>query len=138
MADEETWEQRQRMYQEFLELTPRQVQDLIEAEYDPYPEGHEWHGEPISGEEVWREWNEFETREVEGLGSVTVVQHVGGGEGSGETLYKVVRVQGQPFGVRYFEMPGWYMSYDGSHYDGDLFEVEPVETVVTVYRRVGK
>lgn len=138
MADLSDYEDRRKRYEAFANLTPSQVQDLIEAPYDPYPEGHEWHGEPISGEDVWHEWDEFETREVEGLGSVTVVHRVGGGEGSGETLYKIVRVQGQPYGVRYFEMPGWYQSYDGSHYDGNLFEVEPVETVVTVYRRVEK
>jgi hypothetical protein len=133
---ENTYEERRARFEKFAALTSAEVQDLLEAEYDPYPEGHEQHGDPVSGEDVWHEWEKFESRDVPGLGKVTVVEHVGGGEGEGERLYKVVRVEGDPYGVRYFQMDGWYMSYDGSHYDGDLFEVEPVETVVTIWRRV--
>ncbi len=89
-------------------------------------------------EEVgWDIWDELERREVSHplLGTVKVVQNVGGGEGAGETRYIVFRIEDES-GVRFFQMNGYYMSYDGSHFDGPFVEVTPKQKTITVYEEV--
>lgn len=82
---------------------------------------------------------EFEWREAEGsvgkvydvLGGVEVVASDPGGEGHGESIWVVVRVNetGQLFRIE-----GYYASYgDGSQYDGELREVKAQERTVIVY-----
>lgn len=51
-------------------------------------------------------------------------------EGGGEQVYAVVKV-----GDQYFRKPGYYMSHDGSYWDGTLFEVEPSVQTVTDYQK---
>lgn len=59
---------------------------------------------------------------------VKEVAHQGGGEGQGENVWLVFEVDG-----RLFKTTGFYMSYDGTTWDGDVTEVKPVQKVVTVF-----
>lgn len=52
-----------------------------------------------------------------------------GGEGQGDSLWVVFRV-----GDQLFRKSGYYNSWDGGYFDGDLEEVEPYEVTVTRYR----
>jgi hypothetical protein len=65
--------------------------------------------------------------------TLTCVDQVGGGEGSGEHWHSVIKAESRAvLGTsRYFYIPGWYASYNGTEveYDG-LYEVEPYEKVV--------
>jgi hypothetical protein len=65
--------------------------------------------------------------------TLTCVDQVGGGEGSGEHWHSVIKAESRavPGTSRYFYIPGWYASYNGTEieYDG-LYEVEPYEKVV--------
>lgn len=65
-----------------------------------------------------------------GVGDVEKVASEPGGEGHGEDIWVVVRTidTGQ-----LFRMNGWYASYDGSNYDGELYEVRAQERTVVVY-----
>ena len=65
--------------------------------------------------------------------TLTCVDQVGGGEGSGEHWHSVIKAESRavPGTSRYFYIPGYYASYNGTEieYDG-LYEVEPYEKVV--------
>jgi hypothetical protein len=65
--------------------------------------------------------------------TLTCVEQVGGGEGSGEHWHSVIKAESRavPGTSRYFYIPGYYASYNGTEieYDG-LYEVEPYEKVV--------
>ncbi len=52
-----------------------------------------------------------------------------GGEGQGDEYWIVFRVADQ-----LFEKDGYWQSWEGGEYDGDLYEVEPYEVTVTKYR----
>jgi len=110
-------------------MNEEQVEEKIEAFY-----------EEKDGEFSWHEFEwELESNKsvvIPGLGKVGYVeQH--GGEGEGDQywlVFSVVMESDLDKGmVRYFKKPGWYASYDGGHYDGELFEVTPQERVVTFY-----
>lgn len=64
------------------------------------------------------------------LGKV-VVEDVQGGEGDGAPIHVIIKV-----GERYFQMDGYYSSWDSSEMDGELFEVQPKEVKVTQYERI--
>jgi hypothetical protein len=70
--------------------------------------------------------------------TLTCVEQVGGGEGSGEHWHSVIKAESRavPGTSRYFYIPGWYASYNGTEieYDG-LHEVEPYEKVVIDWKR---
>ena len=51
-----------------------------------------------------------------------------GGEGSGESVWTIIRV-----GVQFFKKTGYYASYDGTHWDGDVTEVKRKQRTVTFY-----
>ena len=51
-----------------------------------------------------------------------------GGEGSGESVWAIIKV-----GVQYFKKTGYYMSHDGTHWDGDVTEVKRKQRTVTFY-----
>lgn len=67
--------------------------------------------------------------EIPGLGTATHIDGEHGGEGSAEYIWQVWKI-----GEQYFQKTGYYMSYDGSTWDGDLTEVEPFEKTVTDWR----
>lgn len=61
------------------------------------------------------------------------VDQQGGGEGEGERWYSVIKAESRavPGTSRYFYIPGYYTSYDGTSIDYDYaYEVEPFEKVV--------
>lgn len=61
------------------------------------------------------------------LGRVKLVEQVGG-EGQGDHAHLVFQV-----GSRLFRKDGYHASFDGTHYDGDLYVVTRQEKTVTVY-----
>lgn len=67
------------------------------------------------------------------LYGIKSVYHDGGGEGHGEYIESIIEVDG-----RLFRKTGYYMSYDGSTWDGDLEEVEAYEKTVIDYRPVSR
>lgn len=96
-----------------------------------------------SGDFSWEEFVEriqgFKHRTLEhnlealipGVGVIEVVEDEGG-EGQGDEYWFVLKItDGES--VRFFRMDGYYASYDGGYYDGELKEVHPVERVVTFY-----
>lgn len=61
------------------------------------------------------------------------VDQQGGGEGEGEHWHSVIKAESRvvPGSARYFYIPGYYASYDGTNIDYDYtYEVEPFEKVV--------
>jgi len=70
--------------------------------------------------------------------TLVVVDQKGGGEGSGEhwhSVLKAVDVADSNI-VRYFYIPGYYASYDGTTIDfDDIYEVTPFEKVVIDWKR---
>lgn len=54
-----------------------------------------------------------------------------GGEGQGDELWVVYRIDDQ-----LFKKDGYWVSHDGSYWDGDFYEVEPYEITITKYRKV--
>ena len=70
--------------------------------------------------------------------TLTCVDQEGGGEGEGEHWHSVIKAESRavPGTSRYFYIPGYYASYNGTEveYDG-LHEVEPYEKVVIDWKR---
>jgi hypothetical protein len=125
-------------YKTFKNLSASEIQNLIEAGWSTYDPESEWSSpkDRVEDSEVWDEWDDYQTQQIEGLGAVTVLDSVGGSEGGGEYAHKIVRVSNSQGDHRFFQKPGWYQSYDGAHWDGDLFEVAPVQRTVTVWEKV--
>jgi hypothetical protein len=80
---------------------------------------------------VWFGKNDSEF--VPGLGTVKVVDTVGGSEGDGEYMHVVVEVVSADGSVAYFKKTGTYDSWDSNDWDGDLEQVQPVSKTITVY-----
>lgn len=91
--------------------------------------------------DCWYEWEELEgeTVAVPGLGLVEVVENFGG-EGQGEHMHLVFKVEhsGEWPSVKYYKVDGYYSSYGGSEWDGNLYEVKPVQRMVTFYEKLGE
>lgn len=70
--------------------------------------------------------------------TLACVDQEGGGEGEGEHWHSVIKAESRavPGTSRYFYIPGYYASYNGTEveYDG-LHEVEPYEKVVIDWKR---
>lgn len=71
--------------------------------------------------------------EFKKLGAFELVDSFGG-EGQGDDYWSVFHFKDHDV---YIQFDGWYRSYNGSKYN-DMFEVKPVEVVVTQYHRVEK
>lgn len=69
---------------------------------------------------------------VPGLGEVSVVERVGGGEGEGDHMHIVFRVADSHV-EHFFKKSGYYSSWDSSDWDGAFVEVHPREKTITVY-----
>lgn len=108
---------------------------VFKGGYVPY--GSE-SGEPVeyhqSGWDAWAE-TEGEWESVNDLGSVRVVENFGG-EGLGDDCFLVFEVADGTGARHFFKLPGYYTSYQGGYYDGQLYEVKPVERKVTVYEPI--
>lgn len=101
------------------------VERLLENHFDDGESWGEWH---------YKKGDEAEL--VEGLGYVEVVDAVGNSEGEGEythVIFSVVSPLPNNGDVRYFKMQGYYMSYDGTTWDGPFTEVTPVEKTIIDY-----
>ncbi|WP_440066391.1 hypothetical protein [Streptosporangium sp. OZ121] len=103
--------------------SPREVESILLA-----------HAEEREGWESWTWWRDEagESQEVTRLGTVTVVESIGGGEGDGESTSVAVKVT-QDGVTRYFRKTGYYGSYGGSDWDGEVRSVWPTTKTVTVY-----
>lgn len=87
----------------------------------------------LGGSEFWHEGEENGPFELPEFGTLAYVDGEHGGEGSGENIWQVWSVTADDE-VQYFRKQGYYASYDGSNWDGDLYEVEPFEKTVTDWR----
>ncbi|AXH49315.1 hypothetical protein HWB76_gp086 [Streptomyces phage Blueeyedbeauty] len=102
-------------------ITVQQVKDAVEDTFEGYES--EFYGEIRYAGKNGMELN--------GLGTAYSVDYEGGGEGQGENMWVVFRI-----GDQLFRKYGYYSSWDGSDWDGDLEEVEPYEVTVVRYREV--
>jgi hypothetical protein len=104
--------------------SPREVEKAVLSHVGEYSyEATWWH---------WRDENGNDGTEVAGLGKVTTVDSEGGSEGDGEYTHVVIKVtQGDV--TRYFKKTGYYSSYGGSDWDGEIRSVWPATKTVTVY-----
>lgn len=127
-------------------LSPAAVEELLQTETakasaEKYPEFEidVDDPEPVDWDELG---GEFQPEQYGPL-TVTVLKNYGG-EGKGDTMELVFSLAytdpdlGPVGGRRYFQKTGWYQSYSGGEWDGDLVEVRPEEQVVTVWREVGR
>lgn len=74
-------------------------------------------------------------RYIPGVGVLIPVEDFGG-EGQGDSLWYVFKVI-FPDGVqKLLRMDGYYSSYQGGEYDGNLVEVKAVDKTITVYEKV--
>jgi hypothetical protein len=111
------------------DLSVSQVQSLLEEHFE-YVESN-WNNEDVEGIESWHELKYGCGGHVTGLGKVSHVDSYGG-EGKGDEYWVVFSVT--DWGVtRHFRMDGWYASYSGAEFDGDLKEVAPKQKVITVW-----
>lgn len=86
---------------------------------------------------VWGElkqylsWKDHKFILLPGIGELTLVKVVGGGEGGGEDYHLILRVTSDHGVVRTFKRNGWYASYDGGYLEGPTQEgkivIKPVE-----------
>lgn len=70
--------------------------------------------------------------------TLEVVDQKGGGEGEGEHWHSVLKAVdvADPTIVRYFYIPGYYASYEGTTIDfDDIYEVTPFDKVVVDWKR---
>lgn len=65
---------------------------------------------------------------------MSCVYSEGGGEGEGEHVERVFAVQDGDEVLVYFEIDGYYASYNGTEWDEHFTIVEPYQKTVTLYR----
>lgn len=75
----------------------------------------------------WDDIDEDAEIDLKGFGKLEFVEDFGG-EGQGDTMWVVFKVQD-----RYFRKTAYYDSWNGASWDSSLEEVEPKEKVITVY-----
>lgn len=111
-------------------LTPEAVTAAVKAVVAEDEYADDYDGESLIWD--WLEEATWNDHEVEtSVGNIKRVESVGG-EGQGDHQHLVIQTiaTGQ-----YFRVDGWYTSYDGGEYDGDLYEVQKVERLVTFYEK---
>lgn len=91
------------------------VKELEDAVYD--------------SEEGWGGVRYADIDDLPGIGTVEVLDSYGG-EGQGDELWVVFNVTNSE-GSRTWRKSGWYASYSGSDWDGDLEEVVARPKVIT-------
>ena len=112
--------------------------------YDPEEEGQtfdEFYGD-YNGDDYFYgfsgSWDgvEGELREINnyvpGLGHVIVVEDHGG-EGQGDDRWLVFQVTGEGDDVTFYKKNGYWVSHEGSTWDGEFEEVNVVQRMVTFY-----
>jgi pullulanase/glycogen debranching enzyme len=88
----------------------------------------------LEGSDFWHEAGDAGDLQLDDKHTAHFVDGETGGEGSAEYIWQVWSVKDAEGNVQYFKKEGYYMSYDGSNWDGTLFEVEPYEKTVTDWR----
>jgi hypothetical protein len=100
--------------------------------------------EPEHSESGWSVWFEIfddgmdDAKEYD-LGDgviVTPEAYEGSGEGQGEEIYMIFKVEEPDTLGRFFRKDGAYYSYDGCNWDGWFSEVTPQKVQVTEWRKV--
>lgn len=116
-------------------ITAEQFEAALEngVEYTYTNWKNETHQYTLDGADFWSEAYDQGTLEIPGLGTAKHIDGEHGGEGSGEHIWQVWQI-GDGESAQYFMKTGYYMSYDGSNWDGDLIEVEPFEKTVTDWK----
>ena len=102
------------------------VQTLIDEEAKGFEEG--WYS--FAELEGWGE-NPNKTIELEGFGTIEFVEDFGG-EGMGDQRWTVFKI-----GERFFRTNGYYDSWNGAEWHGDIEEVVPKEVVRVEYEAKG-
>lgn len=108
----------------------------IDPEFDGWSMADEWR--PAGEYERWSGgvYNREDSRLKLDIDGITeYAEYVDGKmpeEGGGEQIYVVIKV-----GTQYFRKDGYYLSHDGSYWDGDVVEVRPIEKTITVYEPIG-
>lgn len=108
-----------------MTYTAQQLSEIIDSVYDVEDDEFE---DETGYENPWDAIHD-ETVTIQGV----TFEHVEsfGGEGDGDTAWVVFKV-----GDQYFQKDGYYASYDGFYWDGDLYQVESYQKVVTAWRAV--
>lgn len=83
-------------------------------------------------ENLTASWRRKEPHVVDGLGVICKVAE-GGGEGEGESVYRVYAVVKDGAEIAYFATNGYYASEYGTDWDDTYTTVYPREVVVTQY-----
>lgn len=88
------------------------------------------------GDDGWDEVKDVleypDVHDVDGLGQVRGVESFGG-EGQGDEYYLVFSVTFDDGDVKLYRINGYYTSHDGGYLDGDLYEVQAKQRLVTFY-----
>ncbi|WP_040828957.1 hypothetical protein [Nocardia jiangxiensis] len=131
-----------------MTYTAKQVEDAIAkwqaAEDD---EDYDHDGEYVNWdafEEKLTDWGwedgTYRTKlcsfEIPDLGMLTALVVDGGGEGHGEYTEMVFGITAPDGAEQVFRKEGYYASFHGGDWDGDLFEVFPVDRVVRFYEKM--
>ena len=105
-------------------------------------EDTDWEGSPSELAYLTEKWNgdkeryEYKPVDLPGIGQLTILENVGGGEGDGNERYIVFAVTDYTTGYsRYFRLNGYYASFYGTDWN-DLEEVQAVPTVITVWKAI--
>jgi hypothetical protein len=112
-------------------ITAAQFENLINEGIDDGDEDDY----KLEGSDFWHEAHYG--KEDYDLGEFGVAKYVvgeTGGEGSAEYIWQVWSVTDGEGNTQFFKKEGYYMSYDGSNWDGSLFEVVPFEKTVTDWK----
>lgn len=102
-------------------LSVQDVSDLLDAHFE----------NPLESPESYNDIKYGSEGKIPGLGYVKLVDEYGG-EGQGEEYWVVFSVSDGEV-TRLFRMDGYYASYCGSEFDGELKEVQARQKTVTVY-----
>jgi hypothetical protein len=110
-----------------MSFTAKELEQAIMDKYDELE--RDWKGEVF--QDIWDE--EFDPKELgklEGIGIVELEEN-SGGQGDGAPTELILKV-----GDRYFEVNGYYSSWDSSRMDGELYEVKAKEVTIKRYERI--
>lgn len=91
--------------------------------------------EHIEGHEA-DDLENYQLEDVEGAEGLVFnfIDGVGGREGGGEEVWRVIEAEVKETGEKfYFEIVGWYGSGYGTEYQGDWYQVWPQEVMKTIY-----
>lgn len=119
-----------------MSITAKQFEAILDAGI-PY-EYTTWKNEKAQAEynnhNFWSEGEDADPVDLDDTHTAKFLIGETGGEGSAEYIWQVWQVTDTDGDVQYFRKTGYYMSYDGCTWDGDLEEVEPFEKTVTDWK----